>query len=318
MEPLREVRNHLLNGWQLSKLYTFEVAARHQSFAMAAEELSLSPSAVSHRINQLEEELGIQLFVRSHRKVELTHEGKRVFWALKSSLDTLNQEILDIKNQELSGTLTVYSRPSIAQCWLVPALGDFTRRYPSISLTILTGNDNVNLQRAGIDLALYFDDAPSAQLEHHFLMDEAILPVCSPDYARRFDLMGSLVNLPHCTLLHDRQAWSNDSGTDEWHSWAQHFGVNLPTSSGIGFDRSDLAVIAAMNHIGVAMGRKRLVQKRLESGELVAPFGEMALTCHQHYYMTTLPGRQWPKIEAFIGWLHEQARSFSGNETASR
>lgn len=83
MEPLREIRNRLLNGWQLSKLHTFEVAARHQSFALAAEELSLSPSAVSHRINQLEEELGIQLFVRSHRKVELTHEGKRVYWALK-------------------------------------------------------------------------------------------------------------------------------------------------------------------------------------------------------------------------------------------
>lgn len=234
MEPLRDTRNRLLNGWQLSKLYTFEVAARHQSFALAADELSLSPSAVSHRINQLEAELGIQLFVRSHRKVELTHEGKRVFWALKSSLDTLNQEILDIKNQELSGTLTVYSRPSIAQCWLVPALGDFTRRYPSISLTMLTGNDNVNLQRAGIDLAIYFDDAPSAQLTHHFLMDEAILPVCSPDYARRFALQDNLNNLRHCTLLHDRQAWSNDSGTDEWHSWAQHFAVNLPDSSGIG------------------------------------------------------------------------------------
>ncbi|MEE6251854.1 LysR family transcriptional regulator [Escherichia coli] len=194
MEPLREIRNRLLNGWQLSKMHTFEVAARHQSFALAAEELSLSPSAVSHRINQLEEELGIQLFVRSHRKVELTHEGKRVYWALKSSLDTLNQEILDIKNQELSGTLTLYSRPSIAQCW----------------------------------------------------------------------------------------------------------------SSGIGFDRSDLAVIAAMNHIGVAMGRKRLVQKRLISGELVAPFGDMTVKCHQHYYITTLPGRQWPKIEAFITWLREQ------------
>ncbi|EFC6821031.1 DNA-binding transcriptional regulator DsdC [Escherichia coli] len=283
MEPLREIRNRLLNGWQLSKMHTFEVAARHQSFALAAEELSLSPSAVSHRINQLEEELGIQLFVRSHRKVELTHEGKRVYWALKSSLDTLNQEILDIKNQELSGTLTLYSRPSIAQCWLVPALGDFTRRYPSISLTVLTGNDNVNLQRAGIDLAIYFDDAPSAQLTHHFLMDEEILPVCSPEYAQRHALTNTVINLCHCTLLHDRQAWSNDSGTDEWHSWAQHYAVNLPTSSGIGFDRSDLAVIAAMNHIGVAMGRKRLVQKRLASGELVAPFGDMTVKCHQHY-----------------------------------
>ena len=107
MEPLREIRNRLLNGWQLSKMHTFEVAARHQSFALAAEELSLSPSAVSHRINQLEEELGIQLFVRSHRKVELTHEGKRVYWALKSTLDTLNQEILDIKNQELANDSSI-------------------------------------------------------------------------------------------------------------------------------------------------------------------------------------------------------------------
>lgn len=306
MDPIREVRNRLLNGWQLSKLYTFEVAARHQSFALAAEELSLSSSAVSHRINQLEQELGIQLFVRSHRKVELTHEGKRVFWALKSSLDTLNQEILDIKNQELSGLLTIYSRPSVAQCWLVPRLGDFTRRYPSISLTILTGNDNVNLQRAGVDLALYFDDTPSSQLTHHFLMDEAIVPVCSPEYAQRFELKNKPAHLRNCTLLHDRQAWSNDSGTDEWHSWAQHFSVTLPSSSGIGFDRSDLAVIAAVNQVGVAMGRKRLVQKRLDRGELVAPFGDMTLKCHQHYYATTLPGRQWPKIEAFIQWLQSQ------------
>lgn len=93
MTDANEARNRLLNGWQLSKMYTFEVAARHESFALAAEELSLSPSAVSHRINLLEEELGIQLFVRSHRKVELTQEGKRVYWTLKSSLDTLNQEI---------------------------------------------------------------------------------------------------------------------------------------------------------------------------------------------------------------------------------
>lgn len=103
METLKELGTRLLNGWQLSKLYTFEVAARHESFALAAEELSLTPSAVSHRINQLEEELGIQLFVRSHRKVELTHEGKRVFWALKSSLDSLNQKFWILKTRSCRG-----------------------------------------------------------------------------------------------------------------------------------------------------------------------------------------------------------------------
>ena len=179
METLKELGTRLLNGWQLSKLYTFEVAARHESFALAADGAVADAQRGEPPYQSAGRRAGDPAVVRSHRKVELTHEGKRVFWALKSSLDSLNQEILDIKNQELSGTLTVYSRPSIAQCWLVPALGDFTRRYPSISLTVLTGNDNVNMQRAGIDLAIYFDDAPSSQLSHHFLMDEAIVPVCT-------------------------------------------------------------------------------------------------------------------------------------------
>ncbi len=129
-------RNKLLSGYQLAKLHTFEAAARYGSFAMAADELSLSPSAVSHRISALEEELGFKLFERFHRKVVLTAEGQRVFWALKSSLEFINQEILEIKNQELSGTLTIYSRPSIAQCWLVPRLASFSaciRRLSSIS-----------------------------------------------------------------------------------------------------------------------------------------------------------------------------------------
>ncbi len=125
-------RNKLLSGYQLAKLHTFEAAARHGSFAMAADELSLSPSAVSHRISALEEELGFKLFERFHRKVVLTADGQRVFWALKSSLEFINQEILEIKNQELSGPLTIYSRPSIAQCWLVPRLADFSRLHPQI------------------------------------------------------------------------------------------------------------------------------------------------------------------------------------------
>ena len=81
----------------------------------------------------------------------------------------------------------------------------------------------------------------------------------------------------------------------------------MPLSSGIGFDRSELAIIAEMNNVGVAMRRKRLVQKRLERGELIAPFDGKTLKCHQHYYVSTLPGRQWPKIDAFIGWLRELA-----------
>ncbi|OTG65442.1 DNA-binding transcriptional regulator DsdC [Acinetobacter silvestris] len=294
-----------LTGFQLSKLYTFEVAARHESFALAAEELFLTPSAVSHQINLLEKELDIKLFLRLHRKVELTNEGRRVFWALQSSLDHLNTEIKAIQNQALAGSLTIYARPSIAQCWLVPKLSDFIQRYPFIQLSILTGNENINFQRTGIDLALYFDNQPSFQLNYQYLMDEHIIPVCSPEYAAKFNLRGSIENLQHCTLLHDCQAWSNGTGTDEWSSWATYFNANIDTSLGISFDRSDLALIAAKNNLGITMGRKRLVQKDIETGALVMPFQEMYLRCDQHYYVASQKDLKWPKNEAFIEWLKE-------------
>ena len=292
-----------LTGFQLSKLITFEVAARHESFALAAEELFLTPSAVSHQINLLEKELNIKLFLRLHRKVELTNEGKRVFLALQFSLDYLNTEIKAIQNQALAGSLTIYARPSIAQCWLVPKLSSFTECYPFIQLSILTGNENVNFQRTGIDLAIYFDNQPSFQLDYQYLMDEHIIPVCSPAYAAKFNLMGNLGNLMHCTLLHDCQAWSNGTGTDEWNSWAIHFNAHIDSSVGISFDRSDLALIAAKNHLGITMGRKRLVEKEIARGELVIPFPEMYLRCDQHYYVASLKDRKWPKIDAFIDWL---------------
>ncbi|WP_337909746.1 LysR family transcriptional regulator, partial [Vibrio cholerae] len=129
-----------INSFQLSKLHTFEVAARHNSFSLAADELSLTPSAISHRINKLEEEIGIKLFERTHRKVVLTEEGQRIYHSLQKTLNNLNQEIIDIKNGETSGLLTIYSRPSFAQCWLVPRIHAFKELYPSIDLKLLTGN----------------------------------------------------------------------------------------------------------------------------------------------------------------------------------
>ncbi|MFP6833793.1 MAG: LysR family transcriptional regulator, partial [Porticoccaceae bacterium] len=96
-------KNQRLNSSQLSKLHTFEVAARHCSFSLSAEELSITPSAISHRINGLEDELGIQLFKRSHRKISLTSEGERIYRTLKQSLNTLNQEILEVRDGEISG-----------------------------------------------------------------------------------------------------------------------------------------------------------------------------------------------------------------------
>ena len=104
----------------------------------------------------------------------------------------------------------------------------------------MTGNENINLHGYGIDLTLYFDDKTPARLAIHPLMDEYMVPVCSPEYAERHGLLGNPANLAHCCLLHDRQAWGHDSDGDEWSSWAEQSGVSLlACRASMGFDRSD-------------------------------------------------------------------------------
>lgn len=296
-----------INGGQLGRLYTFEMAARYASFAEAAAELSLTPSAVSHRISQLESELNIRLFTRSHRKVELTAEGERIFAAMSTSLDYLNQELQGIKNEGCAGRLTVYCRPSIAQSWLSPAIATFLEAYPLIDLVIFTGNEDIDLHRMGVDLSISFDNAAPGRFHQEYLMDESIVPVCSPEYIRRWQLTGQPENLSTCRLLHDKKAWGADSGDDEWRLWAENFGIDISSSPGMWFDQAELAVTAAVNHAGVAIGRKRLVRQKLNKGELVMPFPQLELLCSQRYYISTHTERRWPKVKAFIGWLKETA-----------
>ncbi|CAI0700209.1 Gcv operon activator [Serratia proteamaculans] len=293
-------RANPLTSYQFSRLHTFECVARHLSFSLAAEELSITPSAVSHRINLLEKELGFLLFQRFHRRITLTPEGERMQWSLSSSFDALTQEILDIRNRELTGTLTIYSHPSIVQCLLIPRIGDFIAQYPTVHLNILTGQENINLANRGVDLALYFGRLPSGQQLDEAFMSESMVPICTAQYAKTHNLYNAPENLAHSTLLHDRY----NSGEDEWQTWSQHFDLGLDTDSkSMEFDRSDLAVLAATQHLGVAMGRLNLVQDWIKSGELIIPFPHTILPCEHCYFVSTVSERQWPKIIAFKQWM---------------
>lgn len=301
-------KHQRINSFQLSKLHTFEVAARHCSFSLAAEELSMTPSAISHRINKLEEELGIKLFVRSHRKITLTEEGERIYLALNRTLNELNQEVMEVKCGDVSGELTIYSRPSFAQSWLVPRIYSFKQQFPSIELNILTGNENVNFQGYGIDAAIYFDEQMPEKLWHQELMEESIVPVCTKEYAEKLGLIDAPDKLVSATLLHDKQAWDYNSHHDEWALWASENGLDdIEGIPSISFDRSDLAVTAAMHNAGVAIGRLSLVESLLKSGALITPFSARALRCKQKYYVVTANEKHSRKLALFIGWLNQQA-----------
>ncbi|WP_300653273.1 DNA-binding transcriptional regulator DsdC [Pseudomonas sp.] len=296
-----------LNSSQFANLHTFHAAARHLSFARAADELCLTPSAVSHRIARLERGLGLKLFQRLTRQIRLTAEGERIFNILQGALGQLLEALQQAPGAEIAGPLAIYVRPSLAECWLVPRLADFTARYPAVALDIRVGNDTVDFRTQNIDLALYFTRDEFPGLVAGKLMDEQIAPVCSPQYAERHGLLDNPDNLAQCTLLHDSLAWDNAAYDAEWQLWARHSGMEtkLPARS-LTFDRSDLCALAAVNHAGIAIGRSRLVQQRLERGELILPFGGFALASRCQYQLVHPALESMPnRLQVFIDWLHK-------------
>ncbi|MED5595223.1 DNA-binding transcriptional regulator DsdC [Janthinobacterium sp. P210006] len=296
-----------LTASQFANLHTFLVAARHASFALAAQELALTPSAVSHRIARLEDSLGMRLFERLTRQVRLTPDGERIFAALQTGWDGLHAAIAG--GDALAGSITVHARPSIAQCWLVPRLAGLAAQYPDLSIDLRVGNDSVDFRAGQVDLALHYGDGSFPGLAARKLMDEWLAPVCSPDYAREHGLLDAPHNLSGATVLHDTLAWPACAPDAEWRLWldAQAPEVNLPARS-LRFDRADLCAQAAIHHAGVAMGRRRLVQPWLDSGQLVLPFGGFDLASPQAYYLVhgaraALPAR----VQALLDWLLGQA-----------
>lgn len=298
-----------LNSSQFANLHTFLVAARHLSFALAAEELCVTPSAVSHRIARLEQALDLRLFERLTRRVRLTGEGERVFAILEGVMEQLSEALQQSPQAELCGSVALYARPSAAQCWLVPRLADFHQRYPNIALDIRVGNDAIDFRTQNVDLALLYANGEFPGLASHALMSETIAPVCSPLYAERHGLLEAPHNLRHCTLLHDALAWDNAVYDAEWQLWARQQGLlDLLPQRGLTFDRSDLCVTAAINHAGIAIGRQRLVQSRIDQGELIQPFGGFSQPGRYDYFLVH-PHRDPmpPRVQVLIDWLKEKA-----------
>lgn len=298
-----------LNGAHLSNLHTFLVAARHLSFARAADELCLTASAVSHRIARLEEELSLKLFHRLPRKVELTDDGERIFNVMQQTMDALSEAVQERSQGQIEGQLSFYARPSVAQGWLVPRLADFTARYPAIQLDLRVGNEPIDFRTRRIDLMLCYSNGNYPGLASRPLMPERIAPVCSPHYAEAHDLIGHPERLPHCTVLHDVAAWENMAFDAEWRAWLDAVSTahELPARF-LTFDRSDLSILAAINHAGVAIGREQLVRRHIDSGELVLPFGGFKELTGYGYYLVhprheTVPRR----LQVLIEWLVEQA-----------
>ncbi|WP_283392360.1 DNA-binding transcriptional regulator DsdC [Photobacterium phosphoreum] len=291
-----------LSGSVLSGLHCFLIAADQMSFTRAAEILCLTQSAVSHKIKNLEDTLDVQLFIRQHRKLVLTDEGLRLKQVLATNFGDIIHEIRDLKSSELSGDLTISVPPTFAQTWLVPRLTSFIDKYPNVRIHLRTRNDLVDFQTESYDCAIYFGNGIYPSLAVDKLLEESMFPVCSHDYALKYQLYNKPENLIHCLLLHDAAPWARAGRNDEWQFWAQHFKVILP-DNGCTFDRADLAIKAAATGMGVAMARQSFVAEQLATSRLVSPFDMTVNSAHSYYVVCRKDMQTSPKIKAFKDWL---------------
>lgn len=282
----------------LNALRAFEAAARHQSFTRAAEELNVTQTAVSHQIRTLEERLGLKLFDRRGRALQLTEAAQNYLPSVRSAFDELHDATERLVRRDGDATLTVSTLTSFAAKWLIPRLGGFQDRHPEISIRIATSMVSVDFDRDDIDVAIRYGRGDWPGLRVDRLVREDIFPVCSPKLVagpnplRRPDELASHTLLHVVGFLEDWRVWLTAANVD-----------GVDPSSGLRFDLMMNALQAAIDGLGVALGRSALVEGDLAAGRLIAPF-DISLPIEAAYYVVAPEqSADRPNIKAFREWL---------------
>ena len=302
----------------LGTLHAFEAAARLSSFKGAAQELHVTPGAISQQIRQLEARLGVTLFVRRARAIELTEAGKALFAPTQHAFELLSRSVALVREHQGAKILTVSVLPSFAALWLVPRLGAFRTRCPDIEVRISATPKLADLQRDDVDVAIRcgLGNYPDLHTEH--MLTETLFPVCSPALLRGPIPLKEPADLALHTLLHDELR-------QEWALWLQAAGIkHVAATRGPSFSLWELALQAAVAGQGVALGRSSLVRSYLETGQLVRPL-QISSPAEFGYYVVCLPERAHePRIAAFRAWLHDEVaaqtprREAAGSVSAQR
>jgi LysR family transcriptional regulator, glycine cleavage system transcriptional activator len=279
----------------LTTLPVLEAAARLQSFSAAAAELNVTHGAVSHQIRSLEDHLGIALFVRVARRVELTAEGAMLAEAVRGALGKVADAVEALSPAERERKLSISVLPSFGSRWLMPRLGKFLQANPQYDISVEASIKLVNFVNDGFDVAIRFGIGPWPGLHHEHLADDAYFPVCSPKFRR-----GKLPTKP--TQLVGLPLFKSD--IDNWEWWLQANNINIkPTYTGVAYNDATLPLRQAMNGEGIALTRRSLVGEDLTNGNLV-PLFDIEVASPNSYYLVCLPQHAAsPKVRAFRDWL---------------
>lgn len=291
----------------LNALRAFESAARLGSFVRAADELAVTPTAVSHQIKALEETLGVDLFVRLPRGLRLSDAGAAYLPELTKGFDALARAGERLGGDTLSGLLHISTLASFSHCWLMPRLMRFHRRYPDITVRVSTTIRHVDFLQEDVDIALRYGRGAYPGLRSIKLMEEDVFPVASPALVNGEKPLRDWPDLAGHTLLHDFASDDSEPWVN-WRVWLRRAGLDALADSSrwIEFDNSATLTDAAVRGYGVALGRSALVAEHVREGRLVPLFGARHAADFAYFAVAPEGTADQPKVKAFIAWLKDE------------
>lgn len=291
----------------LNALRVFDAAARHLSFKNAADELAVTPAAVSQQIRALEDYLGVVLFKRHARSLELTEEAANALPALRQGFERFEESVRILQAAQGSNALTLSVAPAFASKWLVPRIERFLALRSDMDVRILASTDLVNFSEENIDLAIRYGAGEYPDLHVEKLIEEQVFPVCNPALLDGPDGLKNAGDLSRFTLIHDDSSIA-DPSNPSWAMWLQAAGVaNVNGGRGLHFNQSNLAIEAAVAGKGVALAKRTLAQADLDAGRLVRPFAGGQAVGFAYYMVAPEPQWRQHKVQAFINWLRAEA-----------
>ena len=296
----------------LTGLRAFEAAARHAGFRRAAEELGVTPTAVSHQIRALEERLGVDLFERRVRQVMLTAAGRTLFPGLRDGFDALAAAVamVDVANRARPA-VTVSATPAFTSLWLLPRMARLQAAFPEIDLRLHASDEPVDLAAGRVDIAIRHGAGPWPGIETVFTRADHFAPVVNPS-------LGVLApgDLSRVPLIHFE--WRRPDGINpDWEMWRQAAGIEIAPPSHLRFSEETHALQAAIAGQGVALASLLFAEDEIRAGRLVQPFGPVlsGRACH----LLLAPGKRSTAANAAADWLaRELGEAGSGSAREDR
>jgi LysR family glycine cleavage system transcriptional activator len=287
----------------LKSLQAFEATGRHLSFTEAAQELNVTPGAISQQIRLLEEFLETKLFKRMNRVIVLTDSGQLFLPMISAGFEQFSEAVSQLRRTRSDGPLTITSAASFVSKWLIPRLARFKALHPDIDVRIDTSDRLVDFVHEDIDVGIRFGNGVYPQLDTVFLFSFDLIPVCSPALMSQGNGLKKVSDLKNFTLLHSNYD-ELDSGWPDWAMWLKVVDAEeVDSTHGIYFNQSDVLFQAAMDGQGVALVASVMADPEIAAGNLVQPF-TARLPVKFNYHLVTSPHKaRIAKVAAFRKWL---------------